>query len=69
MLEEIERVGDGQVEHVGDRLSFIPDLQRFAVVTPALTDFARDVDVGQKVHLDLDQPVALTAPRSGRPSR
>ncbi len=60
VLEEIERVGDRQVQHIRDRLSFIPDLQCFPVVTPALTDLARNVDIGQEVHLDLHQPVALT---------
>src|SRR3989442_8858770 len=60
VLEEIERVGHRQIEHVGDRLSFVPDLQGFPIVTPALTDFARNVDVGEEVHLDFDEPVALT---------
>ena len=34
-------------------------VQRFAVVALALADVAGDVDVGQKVHLDLDDAVAL----------
>ena len=34
-------------------------LQRLAVVALALADLARDVDVGQEVHLDLDDAVAL----------
>src|SRR5213075_2947611 len=59
MLEEIERLRDRQVEHIGDRLSFITDLQRFTIVPPAFTDLARDVDVGQEVHLDFHEPVAL----------
>src|SRR5467141_2064931 len=59
MLEKVERVGDRQVQHVGNRLSFITDLQCFPIVTPSFAHFARDVDVGQKVHLDLHQPVAL----------
>src|SRR5207302_4086995 len=60
MLEEIERVCHRQIEHIGDRLSFIPDLQGFPIVTPALTEFARNVDVGEEMHLDFDEPVALT---------
>src|SRR5207237_6586939 len=59
MLEKVERVGDRQVEHVGDRLSFITDLQCFPIVTPAFADFARDVDIGQKMHLHLYEPIAL----------
>ena len=35
------------------------DLERLAVVAGALADLARDVDVGQELHLDLDDPVAL----------
>jgi hypothetical protein len=35
------------------------DLQRLAVVALALADVALDVDVGQEVHLDLDDAVAL----------
>ena len=35
------------------------DLERLAVVARALADLARDVDVGQELHLDLDDPVAL----------
>src|SRR5439155_15985698 len=47
VLEELQRLGDRQAEHVGDRLSFISDLQRLAVVAPALAHLARDVDVGR----------------------
>jgi len=60
VLEKVERIGDRQVQHVGDRLSFITDLQCFPVVTPALADFTRNVDVGQKMHLDFHEPIALT---------
>ena len=35
------------------------DFQRLAVVALALADVAGDVDVGQEVHLDLDDAVAL----------
>ena len=50
---------DGHVENVGDRLALESDLEGFAVVAPALADIALDVDVGQEMHLDLDQAVAL----------
>ena len=50
---------DGHVEHVGDALALEQDLQRLAVVALALADVAGDVDVGQEVHLDLDDAVAL----------
>ena len=58
-LEEVERLLDRHVEHVGDRLALERHLQRLAVVALALADVAGDVDVGQEVHLDLDHAVAL----------
>ena len=58
-LEKFERFLDRHVEHVGDRLALEQHLQRFAVVALALADVAGDVDVGQKVHLDLDDAIAL----------
>ena len=58
-LEEVVAFLDRHVEHVGDRLALEGDLQRLAVVALALADVAGDVDVGQEVHLDLDDAVAL----------
>ena len=58
-LEETLGVLDGQVQHVGDGLAVVLDFQRLAVVPRALADLARDVDVGQEVHLDLHDAVAL----------
>ena len=57
--EEILRLLDGHVEDVGDRLLLELHLQRLAIVALALADVAGDVDVGQEVHLDLDDAVAL----------
>src|SRR5262249_32444267 len=56
---ELERLFDRHVQDVGDRLALEADRQRLAVVAPALTLLALDVDVGQEVHLDLD--LAVTA--------
>jgi hypothetical protein len=50
---------DRHVEHVGDRLALEQHFESFAVVALALADVAGDVDVGQEVHLDLDDAVAL----------
>ena len=58
-VEEVERLGDGHLEDVGDRLALEVDLQRLAVVALAVADLARDVDVGQELHLDLEDAVAL----------
>ena len=58
VLEELERLVDAHLEDVGDRAALVLHLQRLAVVPAALADLARDVDVGQEVHLDLDLAVA-----------
>ena len=58
-LEERERLVHRHVQHVEHVLAAISDLQRLAVVALAVAHFARDVDVRQEVHLDLDLPVAL----------
>src|SRR5690606_36189068 len=58
-LEELLGVLDRHVEHVGDGEALELHLERFAVVAAALAFLAGDVDVGQEVHLDLDQAVAL----------
>ncbi len=57
--EELDAFLDRHVEHVGDRLALELHLQRLAVVALAVADVAGDVDVGQEVHLDLDDAVAL----------
>ena len=64
-LEELGRLLDRHLEHLGDRLALVVHLERLAVVAGALADLARHVDVGQEVHLDLDRAVAgavLAAP-------
>ena len=58
-LEQLGRLLDVHVEHVGDRVALELHLERLAVVAGAVADVAGDVDVGQEVHLDLDQAVAL----------
>ena len=58
VLEELERLLDRHLEHVGDRLALEADLERLAVVALAVALLARHVDVRQEVHLDLDLAVA-----------
>jgi hypothetical protein len=53
VLEELARLLDGHVEHVGDVLAAVDDLERLAVVALAAADLALDEDVRQEVHLDL----------------
>ena len=49
----------GQVENVCDIFTFVGDLQRLAIVAPAVANLALDINVRQKMHLDLDQAAAL----------
>src|SRR4029453_3528430 len=58
VLEELTRLGNRHLEHVGDRLPLEADLERLAVVALAVALLAGHVDVGQEVHLDLDLTVA-----------
>ena len=53
------RLLDRHLEDVGDRAALVVDLERLAVVALALAHLARDVDVGEELHLDLEDPVAL----------
>ncbi len=57
--EEVERLGDRHLEDVRDRLALVVDLERLPVVALARADLARDVDVRQELHLDLEDAVAL----------
>ena len=58
-LEQHLRVLDGHLQHIGDGVALVGDVERFAVVALAVADIAGNVHVGQEVHLDLDQAVAL----------
>src|SRR6185312_11440314 len=52
---------DAHLENVRDGLSLELHFKSLRVVALALADFTRDVNVGEKVHLDLDDAVALAA--------
>src|SRR3954453_1400161 len=56
--EELRSLLDRHVENVGDRLALEVHLERLAVVARAVAHLARDIDVRQEVHLDLDRAVA-----------
>ena len=57
--EELGAFLDRHVEHVGDGLAAEGDVESLAVVALAVALVALNVDVGQKVHLDFDDAVAL----------
>ena len=58
-LEELHRVLDGQIEHVGDVLPAVADFEGLPVVSPAPTRLAFHEDVGEEVHLDAAHALAL----------
>src|SRR4030095_5845134 len=47
VLEELERLLDREIEHLGDVLVLERDVERVAVVPSALAYFARHIDVGR----------------------
>ncbi len=57
--EELAGVLDGHRQHVRDRLAAVGDLERLPVVPRAAADLAVDVDIGEEVHLDLLEALAL----------
>jgi hypothetical protein len=59
-LEEVGRLRDRHLEHLGDVLALVVHGERVTVVALSVADLAVDVDVGQEVHLDLDGAVART---------
>ena len=46
-------------EHISNRLAMQLDFQHLLVVSPRLAFFARNPDVGQKVHFDFELPTSL----------
>ncbi len=58
-MKKLLRVFDRHVKNVGYAFALELDFQRLAIVAVALAGLAGDVDVGQEVHLDLDDTVAL----------
>ncbi len=59
VAEQLQRLADAHLQHVGDGLALVAHGQRLGVVAAALADVALDPDVGQEVHLDLLLAVAL----------
>src|SRR5262249_18293657 len=59
VFEEGECLRHGHVEDVGDRIGLLMDFQGFAVIAFAVADLAGDEDVGEEIHLDLDDAFAV----------
>ena len=75
VLKEGQGLVHRHLQHFVDVLALVLDLQGLPVVPPPLAHLTGDIDVGQKVHLDLDEAVAGAglAPAApgveGKPSR
>ena len=59
IAEETRGFIHGHVQHVGDILSLVSDLECLPVVAAAAADLTLDIDVGEEVHLDLFHAVAF----------
>src|SRR4029078_1150239 len=55
----LPRLLDRQVEGLLDVLAAIADLEHLGLVARAVAGLARQQEVGEKIHLDLDDAVAL----------
>ncbi len=58
--EELQGVLDRQIQHLGDGLALVANLQGLPVVAGPVAHLAGHVHVGQEVHLDLDGAFAGT---------
>src|ERR671918_895882 len=56
--EEVRGLAHTHLEYLSDVFSLVADCQRLAVVALSLTNFARHIDVGEEMHLDLDRSFA-----------
>ena len=61
VLKEQQGILDRHVEHLGDVLTPIGDLQGFAIVPFTFAHLAWHVDIREEVHLNLDLPIALAS--------
>ena len=59
-LKELHRFLNRHQQYVRDGLAFVLNFQCLTVVSFALANFARNVDVWQEVHLDLQNTVPFT---------
>ena len=60
VLEEFHRLVDGHIQYVGDALALISHLQGLTVVSFAMTNLARYVDIREEIHLDGLVTISLT---------
>src|SRR6185437_2872980 len=59
IFEHLERLLDGQIEKIGDRIALVAHGKRLRIVALAAADFAGDVDIRKEIHFDAALPIAL----------
>ena len=58
IFKKFQRLLDSHFQDIRDVFALVADLQGLTVVAFAVADFTGDIDIGQKMHLDLDDAVA-----------
>ncbi len=58
VFEECQRLLDRHIEDIVNTLSLVLHFQRLAVVPLSVADFARDIDIREEMHFDLNDAVA-----------
>ena len=60
IFEELNRLVDGHIQDIADALALEAHLERFAIVTLAVTLLTGNIHVGQEIHFNRLETVALT---------
>src|SRR5271157_4277366 len=59
VLQDRQRIGNRGLQQIGDGVSLVLYRQRLVIVALAAADFAKDVNVREKIHLDAPLAFAL----------
>ena len=60
ILKEAQGLIDGHVKDIGDAGPLVANFEGLAIVALTVADFTRHIDIGQELHLDLNDARALT---------
>jgi hypothetical protein len=60
LAEKGEGLVYGHIQYLRDVFALVAHIQGFSVIPFASTHVAGDIDIRQKVHFDLDDPIAAT---------
>ena len=58
VLKEFHSLGHIHIQHIKDALALVFDFQGFPVVALSFADFAGHINIGEEMHLDLDDTVS-----------